>query len=610
MAPVMRRLVVLWGCFFFAVVRVGGGSSNAAALIDSSVRTLEAGRSSESQEMAARQLMDLAYECPENVASIMGSGALEPLVKLLQEGSVSAREAAAGALMDLSLTAADRVAVVRGGAIRPCVSLLEVPDDPAAREAAAGLLSTLVLVARAGVIGPLVKLVGDFQGDFLGNGTAAGNAAWALARLAEDHGDAHLALSIARAGAAEPLVALVASRRAAPSALASAAEAISAISAADPEIAREFVACGALEPLAAAIAGGADEDREAAAVDALAALLASGMSSSFSSSSSTTPPFAPPLADLVRLLGDGTPRARRGAARALYALSNDVGVRETLVLHHEVVAPLERLLVDDEVDAKLVAAAALRNLVVAADVSDLVKVARAQHDEAPEATTRETPPRRAAYAAGLLLVVLLLLLLPRLPGAAPVVGVESKDAATGAPTPTKGEASPTFDDRPSKTFEEALEAEREAHAATRRALADAEAERTEDRARVAEALAAKADDVARLVAALDAAEANAAARERAADVRERAADVLIDEHVHLSESLKRATADLADARRAVAELQRENAELKDANRVVYQTSLFSDPNDRPLPITGHGYCAPFPGVISPPKAPAGPPPPP
>ena len=55
-----------------------------------------------------------------------------------------------------------------------------------------------------------------------------------------------------------------------------------------------------------------------------------------------------------------------------------VGVRETLVLHHEVVAPLERLLVDDEIDAKLVAAAALRNLGVAADVSDLVKVARAQ----------------------------------------------------------------------------------------------------------------------------------------------------------------------------------------------------------------------------------------
>ena len=63
-------------------------------------------------------------------------------------------------------------------------------------------------------------------------------------------------------------------------------------------------------------------------------------------------------------------------------------------------------------------------------------------------------------------------------------------------------------------------------------------------------------------------------------------------------------------RRAVADLRRENAQLKDANRVVYQTSLFSDPNDRPLPITGHGYCAPFPGVISPPKAPAGPPPPP
>ncbi|KAH8098723.1 hypothetical protein JL720_1686 [Aureococcus anophagefferens] len=253
---------VSWFVVLLSRFIVGRGSTSAAELIDTSVSTLlRDDHDADASERAARQLMDLAYECPENVQSIMRSGALEPLVRLLGGGGPGAREAAAGALIDLSQTDADRIAVVRAGAIAPSVELLAVPEA-SCREAAAGLLTTLVVVARGAVVGPLVKAVAANPG----NGTKARNAAWTLAKLAGDHADHRMALAIARAGAAEPLVDLLRSR-------------VAAGAAARPSRssrrrdAREFVDHGAGAALGAALDGRRDGATEARAVGALAALL-------------------------------------------------------------------------------------------------------------------------------------------------------------------------------------------------------------------------------------------------------------------------------------------------------------------------------------------------
>jgi len=326
---------VSWFVVLLSRFIVGRGSTSAAELIDTSVSTLlRDDHDADASERAARQLMDLAYECPENVQSIMRSGALEPLVRLLGGGGPGAREAAAGALIDLSQTDADRIAVVRAGAIAPSVELLAVPEA-SCTEAAAGLLTTLVVVARGAVVGPLVKAVAANPG----NGTKARNAAWTLAKLAGDHADHRMALAIARAGAAEPLVDLLRSRVAA----GAAAEAVAVLAAADADIAREFVDHGAGAALGAALDGRRDGATEARAVGALAALLQAvgpggeGLRD-------------PPLASLVRVLREGTPDAKRGAATALYALSADVALREALMLNHDARGPLEGLL-DDGDDA-------------------------------------------------------------------------------------------------------------------------------------------------------------------------------------------------------------------------------------------------------------------
>ena len=170
---------VSWFVVLLSRFIVGRGSTSAAELIDTSVSTLlRDDHDADASERAARQLMDLAYECPENVQSIMRSGALEPLVRLLGGGGPGAREAAAGALIDLSQTDADRIAVVRAGAIAPSVELLAVAEA-SCTEAAAGLLTTLVVVARGAVVGPLVKAVAANPG----NGTKARNAASATQRV-------------------------------------------------------------------------------------------------------------------------------------------------------------------------------------------------------------------------------------------------------------------------------------------------------------------------------------------------------------------------------------------------------------------------------------------
>ena len=161
---------VSWFVVLLSRFIVGRGSTSAAELIDTSVSTLlRDDHDADASERAARQLMDLAYECPENVQSIMRSGALEPLVRLLGGGGPGAREAAAGALRNLAVNVDNQVLIVEAGAVRPLVELCKEGDNEAtaaAAEAAARALWNLafnneanqVAIACAGAVQPLVGL--------------------------------------------------------------------------------------------------------------------------------------------------------------------------------------------------------------------------------------------------------------------------------------------------------------------------------------------------------------------------------------------------------------------------------------------------------------------
>ena len=158
-------------------------------------------RDGRQQTQAARRLQDLSYEDPRAAARILEEGAAPHLVEVLTNGaSLQAKVAAAGALVDVGGHGTSlRLEVTRAGAVEPAIALLD-RDDDAAREVAAGLLVVAAPVARAAVVVPLVKMCGDTTSK--ASQIRAGNAAWALSRLADLPG---LPLSMARAGAGEAL---------------------------------------------------------------------------------------------------------------------------------------------------------------------------------------------------------------------------------------------------------------------------------------------------------------------------------------------------------------------------------------------------------------------
>ena len=195
-------------------------------------------RDGRQQTQAARRLQDLSYEDPRAAARILEEGAAPHLVEVLTNGaSLQAKVAAAGALVDVGGHGTSlRLEVTRAGAVEPAIALLD-RDDDAAREVAAGLLVVAAPVARAAVVVPLVKMVGDTSTK--ASQIRAGNAAWALSRLADLPG---LPLSMARAGAGEALK----NALGAPRARRRAADAVTAL-AADEGVARELsdAGCGA-----------------------------------------------------------------------------------------------------------------------------------------------------------------------------------------------------------------------------------------------------------------------------------------------------------------------------------------------------------------------------
>jgi hypothetical protein len=195
-------------------------------------------RDGRQQTQAARRLQDLSYEDPRAAARILEEGAAPHLVEVLTNGaSLQAKVAAAGALVDVGGHGTSlRLEVTRAGAVEPAIALLD-RDDDAAREVAAGLLVVAAPVARAAVVVPLVKMCGDTSTK--ASQIRAGNAAWALSRLADLPG---LPLSMARAGAGEALK----NALGAPRARRRAADAVTAL-AADEGVARELsdAGCGA-----------------------------------------------------------------------------------------------------------------------------------------------------------------------------------------------------------------------------------------------------------------------------------------------------------------------------------------------------------------------------
>jgi hypothetical protein len=305
-------------------------------------------RDGRQQTQAARRLQDLSYEDPRAAARILEEGAAPHLVEVLTNGaSLQAKVAAAGALVDVGGHGTSlRLEVTRAGAVEPAIALLD-RDDDAAREVAAGLLVVAAPVARAAVVVPLVKMCGDTTSK--ASQIRAGNAAWALSRLADLPG---LPLSMARAGAGEALK----NALGAPRARRRAADAVTAL-AADEGVARELSDAGCGAALARAL------ERTSATSDDMYSLVSALASLAEADPRNALNEEKPPLAALVRVLDRGHAESKREAARALYALATDSAeVRERLLFHHDAVLPLERLLDAADAKARVLAAAALRVL--------------------------------------------------------------------------------------------------------------------------------------------------------------------------------------------------------------------------------------------------------
>ena len=138
---------------------------------------------------------------------IANSGAIEPLVALLNSEDGKTQENAVTALLNLSINDNNKAEIARAGAIGPLVNVLRVGNAEAMENAAATLFSLSVMddnkvtIGASGAIPPLV--------DLLINGSPRGkkDAATALFNLSIYHENKG---RIVHAGAIRPLVELMA----------------------------------------------------------------------------------------------------------------------------------------------------------------------------------------------------------------------------------------------------------------------------------------------------------------------------------------------------------------------------------------------------------------
>lgn len=159
------------------------------------------------QRQAACELRMLAKHNMENRVTIANSGAVEPLVALLNSEDGKTQENAVTALLNLSINDNNKAEIARAGAIGPLVNVLRVGNAEAMENAAATLFSLSVMddnkvtIGASGAIPPLV--------DLLINGSPRGkkDAATALFNLSIYHENKG---RIVHAGAIRPLVELMA----------------------------------------------------------------------------------------------------------------------------------------------------------------------------------------------------------------------------------------------------------------------------------------------------------------------------------------------------------------------------------------------------------------
>ncbi|CAM6086171.1 unnamed protein product [Calypogeia fissa] len=159
------------------------------------------------QRQAAAKLRLLAKYNMENRILIANSGAIKPLVALLNSADPRTQENAVTALLNLSINDNNKSEIAAAGAIDPLVHVLKVGNVQAMENAAATLFSLSVMddnkvtIGASGAIPPLVHL--------LINGTPRGkkDAATALFNLSIFHENK---ARIVRAGAIKPLVELMA----------------------------------------------------------------------------------------------------------------------------------------------------------------------------------------------------------------------------------------------------------------------------------------------------------------------------------------------------------------------------------------------------------------
>ena len=139
---------------------------------------------------------------------IARSGAIEPLIALLDSGVDESQIAAASALASLASShAARQEEIAAAGAVAPLVSLLRMGSNKAQMQAAAALASLSELqqlqapIIKAGGVAPLVRLarVGTADAQFL--------AATAIANVCSENSEAQSAAS--RAGAVPILIGML-----------------------------------------------------------------------------------------------------------------------------------------------------------------------------------------------------------------------------------------------------------------------------------------------------------------------------------------------------------------------------------------------------------------
>lgn len=159
------------------------------------------------QRNAATELRFLARHSMDNRILIANSGAIRPLVTLLDSADSQTQENAVTALLNLSINDQNKNEIAAAGAIDPLVQVLRVGNSQAKENSAATLFSLSVMdqnkiaIGQSGAIPLLVEL--------LMHGTARGkkDAATALFNLSIHHENK---ARIVGAGAIKPLVELMA----------------------------------------------------------------------------------------------------------------------------------------------------------------------------------------------------------------------------------------------------------------------------------------------------------------------------------------------------------------------------------------------------------------